>query len=194
MLLTHSSPCETSHVLIVHLRNETSLLWNVTFGCSYLFIYLFIPFARSLACFACVPLASPPAHHAATIGEAVDSPMSTVLYTVPLSHQPQTITKALSSRWLAAIPPCWGFSSLPLFFFLWAAAFPAHCLCRWDSEIKQRKASSGSGWLWMHEVLGGAGEKKNGPNRSATPAFHVSQRQPGRARWKLAVGFRDTYL
>lgn len=34
----------------------------------------------------------------------------------------------------------------------------------------------------MHEVLGGAGEKKNGPNRSATLAVHVSQRQAGRSQ------------
>lgn len=53
----------------------------------------------------------------------------------------------------------------------------------------------------MHEVLGGAGEKKNGPNRSTTLALHGSQWQAGRARRKLAAwvsaahrGFQGTYL
>lgn len=101
--------------------NQSALIRHVWLE---IFIYLFI----LPACLFCVcSLAPAPAHHAVTVREAVDSQMSTVLYTVPLSHQPQTITKPCPPADSLPFPHA-GASPLRLFFFFFFPTELPHSL------------------------------------------------------------------
>lgn len=92
--------------------------------------------------------------------------------------------KGLSSCCLSAIP---SHCSFPLFSIShWALAFPAHCLCRRDGTIKQRKLPRGAAdcrciWFSEEPVEG------NGQNRSPNPVMQVSQEQPNWDWWKEAT-------
>lgn len=115
----HSSLCAAFHALscirgMKPVRFDTSRLAGV--------IYLFIPFARLLV----LRVFARPGACSSCSYSSRSCRLSDEHSALRCSIIPSTANhhKALSSCWLAAIPPCWAFSSPPFFFPLLSYCIP----------------------------------------------------------------------